>query len=177
MSEQEEHKCALKFLLLWQRNLQTGQLIEASEPVLVTPPDPDPLPKKPDGFQPTALPSHEGWIPLSDFQFDRNNMPSKIHLPDGQVSPINAWIGIFRETAEYLIRIGKLTEAVCPIGAIVNTKPQSESGTEWRKEHTSRLSNGLFFNRNVGGNDQVKRAKSLLVRFGQDPASILLKSS
>ena len=176
ISKEPVSQCALKFLLLWQRNLEAGQLIGASEPILVTPPDPDSIPEKPDELQPVA-PSNEGLVSLADFRFDRNNMPSRIHLPDGQVNPINAWIGIFKETAEYLIRKGKLTEAVCPIGAVVNTKPQSESGTEWRPEHTSRLSNGLFFNRNVGGSDQVKRAKSLLMRFGEDPGTILLKLS
>ena len=174
LSEEETPKCALYFLLLWRSNLETGGPVNANEPLLVTPPDLSPPPEKPVVPQPLA-PSYEGWIDLSDFQYDKNSMPSEIHLPDGQDNPINAWIGIFRETAEYLVRLGKLTEAVCPIGAIVNTKPESPSGTKWSKEHTSKLSNGLYFNRNVGGSDQVRRAKSLIKRFGEDPATILLK--
>ena len=162
ISEEDAHRCALRFLLLWRWTLGAKGPVQAKEPVVVPLPEPDPIIIS------------QGWMSLAEYD-PNSGKPIKIRLPETQETPILNWHEILGQTAQWLIDKGKLTKSMCPIKAIVNSEPRSEGGAQFRQ--FGELTKGLVFNKHGSRQDTLARTKYLARHCGLDPASILLKPS
>ena len=177
-------QCALKFLLLWRPNFVTVRPVEANAPILagVLPTDavaeqvvnaPPPTPALP------ATP-REGWTSLADFRFTAGSpAPSAIRFPGEAEREAGRWNRLILESAEYLVRTGKLTPLICPVpvpGSARYSVHRESVHSDGKSFTMSRkLSNGLFCEVNVSGGSAVSYAKSLLQYCGQDLAAVHLK--
>ena len=105
---------ALKLLLLWRPNLESGQPVAASQPIL-SPPMRSPTPVEP--FAKTQTPtSVEGWTSLSSFVAKTGtNPPSEILFPDGSRETIARWRHIVEQTVKWLWAISLLTHSNVPL--------------------------------------------------------------
>lgn len=88
---------------------------------------------------------------------------------------LNHSYDIIINTAEWLIKEGKLTKADCPVRVgptrnLVNTEPKDQQGKRFASP--SKLSNGLFVEKNYSTEGCITSAKSLLERFGYDQESL-----
>ena len=188
ISDETAHRCALKLLLLWHPAWAAEQPIKANTPVFATLPEIEPSIETPESpimapEPPLPLPSPASdWIPLTSFHPHQDNRPSdiRIKLPDGTERQLQTWWNIHGETAEWLIRIGALTESKCPVKesdgfCTVHWEAKHTSGRAFKSQHE--LSNGLFLEKDAPRARQVKFAALLLRHCAQDPASILLKPS
>ena len=179
ISRETAFQCALKLLLIWRPTFAAGQPIEANEPKLVDQPRPKDPEKKSDPKRgnlepPVPTPPSSDWISLTNYEYS-HGQPSVMRLPDSQEKQLSHWYEIVENTAEWLIAERKLTTAMCPIKDIVSSDLLSEGGARYLRH--GKLKNGIFFNKNKSAKDLLRGAKILLRHCGQDPASILLKSS
>ena len=133
-------ECALKFLLLWKPNVETGRAIKGEKPVFPG--------GSRDGGGEDPPPPPGDWTPLPDFQFEGKSVKElTLKLPDGVERQLQYWYEIPIEIAEYLIRKGKLTAEKCPVdksrGArLIHMEPLRSGGENFAR--AIRLSNGLF---------------------------------
>ena len=178
------HQCALKFLMIWRPNLASGQPVEANAPILagtspattVVEPVVDTGPPAP---APPSLPG-EGWTSLAEFRFTAGSpAPSVIRFPGEAEREAGRWNRLLLESAEYLIRTGKLTPLICPVpvpGSARYSVHREAIHSDGKGFTVSRkLSNGLLCEVNVSGSSAVTYTKSLLQHCGQDLATIWLK--
>ena len=172
---------ALKLLLLWRPNMASGQPVSANMPIL------DSASSNVDKLEPVAeepslepvLPG-EGWTSLADFNFvSGQKAPVRVRFPNGDERELGRWNKVLLESAEYLVRIDRLTPQVCPVPI-----PRSPRySVHWEAVHSDgkgftvsrRLSNDLYCEVNVSGSSAVIYAKSLLLHCGQDLATTWLK--
>ena len=175
------YQCALKFLLLWRPNMASGQPVSANEPILdgalsdvsVVEPVVDDPPTGP-------VPPGEGWTSLADFHFvSGGKPPALIRFPREGDRKLGRWNRILLESAEYLVRIGRLTPQVCPVpvpGSARYSVHREAIHSDGKGFTVSRkLSNDLLCEVNVSGSSAVIYTKSLLQHCGQDLATIWLK--
>ncbi len=181
------HEAALKLLLLWRPNLQSGQPVEASESIFS--PTKSPAPSGSGSIKsPTNSPSSQGWISLTSIETRSNEIvgkprgltPSEFRLPNGDEKQIKEWWHILREVAEYLISMGKLTPIECLIregqrAYFIRSERQPDKAGNFG--HLHQLSNGLFLTRTNTGAGLVNNAQFLMKRFGEDVAAVQVKFS
>lgn len=180
------HECALKLLLLWRPNLATGRPIKANVPIaapLIDEPAAAPTAPTPAATaiitQSTPHPDGYGWTSLANIQKVKGKpAPSGIRFLDGASIPIQTWVQILPETAEWLISAGKLTADVCPVQGktmsyIVHFVNEHPNGIKFRRPR--RLSKGLFLHSPANSNGVVNNAKRLLHHCGVDPGQVWLK--
>lgn len=180
LTSEAAFQCALKFLLLWRPNLGAGSAIAANEPIfsldLGIEPDDDDFP-----IDPTPLISNDAqWAPLSQLQHPRGSRPpTHLHLPSGEEKRIGNWSMLFAEVAEWLVDSKMLTPIQCPVRFrhrqryLVHTEAVHFSGTSFKRSF--QLSNGLFCEFNWKAEEIVDAISFLLERFGQDPATVLVR--
>ena len=171
---------ALKLLLLWRSNMASGQPVSANTPLLdrassdvdMVEPVADDAPLEP------GLPG-EGWTSLADFSFVPGQRPPVIvRFPNGDERELGRWNRVLLESAEYLVRIDRLTPQVCPVPVprsprySVHREAVHSDGKRFTVSR--RLSNDLYCEVNVSGSSAVIYAKSLLQYCGQDLATIWL---
>ena len=94
------HECALKLLLLWRRNLSSGQPIEASEPIIGTEaPDTAPPPDPPNGRKDPVEPE-PGWNRLTRLDAQKGGKrPPKVRFPEEPEKDIKSWKDLLVEVA------------------------------------------------------------------------------
>ena len=120
ISNETAYQCALKLLLLWHPTLESGQLVEATQPIIVMPPEPDPI------IGPIR------WVSLADYKVEGDGKPPKIRLPDKKEVQLRYWYEILVEVAEWLVRTEDLTPASCPVtnsqgGGLVDIEPREKT--------------------------------------------------
>ena len=180
------HECALKLLLLWRPNLATGRPIEANTPIVAPLIDEPveisnaPTPTATDvNTQSLSYLDDYGWVSLSNIQNVKGkSAPSDIRFLEGASIPIQSWIQILHQTAEWLISVGKLTADECPIQGrvmsyIVHVVDEHPNGIKFR--HPRRLSKGIFLHSPANSSGVVNNAKRLLHHFGVDVGQVWLK--
>ena len=135
LAGEDSASCALKLLLLWRRNLSSGQPIEASEPIVGT--------EGPDsaastlhdstGYRIESVPRTEppvlanaasvqtseqsesgaripNWIPLTHLVAVKGSKyPLKVRFPEEPEQDIRGWKYLLIEVAEWLVRMNALT--------------------------------------------------------------------
>ena len=170
------YECALKLLLLWHRNLESGQPIEAREPIMgIETPDTATLARIQTGVQtsPTAQ-----WISLREFSATKGSTaPQRVRFPDGDEKTVLNWSHLAFEISEWLVRQGTLTPGKCPIPGgpesvwyVVNLEPVHSNGHRFFKPR--KLSNELFLSPHGPATSIVKRCRAMMEHLGRDPATV-----
>ena len=181
IADDPAHASALKLLLLWRPNLESGKPVEAKAPILIDPPPPPPKnggkavpPPKPGPGGP------EDWIDL--FKYNpppKTPCPTAIRFWDDSECTLKAWHEILVAIVEKLYAEKRFTVQDAPIGwsnssYSVHTEPVHPTGTafvSYRKiEGTP-----LFVNVNLNAGQSRKNSRNFLERFGQQAATVLLR--
>ena len=163
------HESALKLLLLWRPNLESGQPVAACEPILDKVPPPPP-PPPPD------------WVALSEYSPPASTQcPAAIRFWDGSKRTLSHWNEILVLTVEKLYTEGLLTVGDAPIilnkkKYIVHTEPVHPTGTPFKNPKNI---NGtpLYVNAKVSAKGARLRAKKLLLLYDQNPADVYLQAA
>ena len=103
--------------------------------------------------------------------------PRKMKLAGEVFELRNSW-EILTNTANWLIRKGKLKPSDCPVGIghkrnLVNTQPKHKYGDDFRAP--KRLPNGLWIETHYSTASCINCAKRLLERFGFSPDSLAIE--
>ena len=181
------YQCALKFLLLWRPNLVSGQPVAASEPIpghqIETPYVSERAQEiETSNFQasPTTETQDSEWVSLQDFQYETGKSgPLSIRFGNGEERELHRkWINLCVETAEFLIREGKLTRDMCPVPAgptryIVHSEPKHSDGKEFESHKI--LTNGTYFHTKASTKDAISYSKKLLLRCDEAHATVQIK--
>ena len=191
---------ALKLLLLWRPNLESGNAISASDPILVDLSDSSPTPKtdisgsipSEESEHPTSIGTKEiisqpvidehstDWIPLSKYDPEPGTQsPVAIMFWDSSELEVEHWYEILTITVEKLYREGLLKVEHMPIGwsdkaYSVHSQPEHPTGKPfqyYRKINDS----PLFVNINLNAGQVRKSARKILEKYGVDPAKVALK--
>ena len=186
-SEEDSAKCALRLLLLWNRNLASGQPVESNEPIVgleqppVAEPNPSHMPATVSGAMIAAEP---GLVTLRDFGAlprEIRNTFSVIRFPTGEERQMPRWVDLLIGVAEWLIRDGALTPSKTPIKDrvypsiyLVNSQSQHSDGSEFSRHY--KLSNGLSLYTWGQANVYIARCITLLEECGKDPATVHVKT-
>lgn len=96
---------------------------------------------------------------------------------DGEAVSCRYKKGVLNQTAEWLIRQGKLVPSACPVKSstisiakyLVNTEPKQASGNDFSWKY--KLSNGLWIEQSTA----VQPARRLLKHFGYDPNILVVE--
>ena len=171
------HESALKLLLLWRPNLESGQPVAASNMILSE----DQRPPPPGGKQnPPPRSESPDWIALSKYSPpDGTQCPAAIRFWDGSERILSYWYEILTLVVEKLYTEGLLTVDDAPIqwskkSYSVHTKPEHPNGSPFRN-HKSINGTPLFVNVHLGAGAIRQNTKGLLQRYGKNPADIYLK--
>ena len=163
------HESALKLLLLWRPNLESGQPVAACTSIID------------DARRPTSkLLESPDWFALSGYNPPAGTQcPAAIRFWDGSERTLSHWNEILTLTVEKLYTEGLLTVDDAPImrnkeNCIVHTEPVHPTGTPFRN---SKNINGtpLYVDVKVSAGGARRRAKKLLRLYNQDPAGVYLQ--
>ncbi len=173
------HESALKLLLLWRPNLESGQPVPASGPIAFDPPMPAPIPPE---VEPAPAPRQEspGWVGLSEYSPRAGTpCPAAIRFWDGSERRLGYWNEILAQTIEKLFSERLLTIDDVPIRSgkqtyIVNTKPVHPTGKQFGS-HISISGTPLFVNVNLSAAQIRNNTKKLLQQYGKNTADVFLQ--
>jgi hypothetical protein len=103
--------------------------------------------------------------------------PRKMKLAGEVFDLRNSW-EILTNTANWLIKKGKLKPSDCPVGLghkrnLVNTQPKHKYGDDFRAP--KKLTNGLWIETHYSTAGCINSAKRLLERFGFSPDSLAIE--
>ena len=170
------HECALRLLLLWRPNLESGKPVAANEPVFGGG-------VSAEGEANFDEPPASGtWVSLAEYdpRMRQRLPPSLIRFPDGERDDLRRWSDLLVSVAEWLVATGRLTAANVPVassgrGYMVNHQPVHPTGKAFIRYKT--LSNGLVVFTNYTGADLRKCARKLLDHCGVRADAVWLQSS
>lgn len=184
------HQVALKMLLLWRPNLESGQPTAASEPLLGLAPAPHTaMPAMPDvpsvietprPISPKPVFDSTGWASLSEYNPPGGSKPpTAIRFPDRSEQEIKRWNDILIAVATWLHSSGRLTVADEPVSSspkiyIVHNRPIHPTGNEFF-QHRTIASGQLTVNTHGSGSQMRKNSQTLLNRYGVSPNDVWLK--
>ena len=175
------HESALKLLLLWRPNLESGQPGAASASILG---EARRLTSKPPSVEqpPAPRPGSPDWFALSEYNPPRGTQcPAAIRFWDGSERTLSHWNEILTLTVEKLYTAGLLTVDDAPIKRndrtyIVHTEPVHPTGIPF-SSHKNINGTPLFVNVKVSANGARREAKKLLQRYDQNPADVYLQAA
>ena len=173
------HESALKLLLLWRPNLESGQPVTASAPILGESRRPTP---KLRGVEQVPVRRSESpdWVALSEYSPPAGTQcPAAIRFWDGSEQTLSHWSEILTLAVEKLYTEGLLTVDDTPIQwrektYSVHTEPVHPTGIPF-VNHRSINGTPLFVNVNLNAGQVRQNAKRLLQRYGQNPADVYLQ--
>ena len=173
------HESALKLLLLWRPNLESGQPVGAGDMILSE--DRQPTPKQPGVEKdPPPPPKSPDWIALSEYSPPSGTQcPAAIRFWDGSEQTLSSWYEVLTLVVEKLNTEGLLTVDDLPIQwskkiYSVHTKPVHPNGSPFRN-YKSINDPPLFVNVHLGAGEIRQNTKGLLQHYGKNPADIYLK--
>ena len=175
ITDDPAHESALKLLLLWRPNLESGQPVAARASILDEAPPP-----KPPGVEPPPAPT--GWIALSKYNPPTGTRcPAAIRFWDGSKRTLSHWNEILTLTVEKLYTAELLTVDDAPIERndkiyIVHTEPVHPTGRPF-SSHKNINGTPLFVNVKVSARGARREAKKLLQRYDQNPADVYLQAA
>lgn len=181
ISNDAAHKCALEMLLLWRRNLASGQPIEPSAPVLAGPVAPPP-PRTEPSPEPIAAPPTEDWVALTELDIPPGSQgPLSIRFEDGQeASTAKSWQSLLVETGMWLDGKGLIPpDASIPSGRkryVLHHKPIHPSEKKfWGPFRLPK--SGTYLDVGIEGTiaRRIRAARMLLEGCGQDPARVYVR--
>ena len=108
--------------------------------------------------------------------------PQRFQDPRGNDVHVNKWLGLLRETAEWCIQEGLLTNDKCPVvvlgmheRCLINSEPIHPSGRGFRRVNV--LSNGLYLEANLYSRDVARYCAPMVQELGEDPNRFLVQMS
>lgn len=171
---------ALKLLVLWHPNLETGDPVEAGKPILIKPQSE--LATPPASIPKAIPPDPSNWVPISNFKANPKSAPPQfIRTWDGSELPIKYWNEILVCVVKKLYDTKRLTDRDIPIlfgpnskRYIVHTEPIHVNGSKF---HSPKKIAGtpLVVEALGSGNGVVDSSKKLLKRYEIDPSMVQLK--
>ena len=169
---------ALKLLVLWRLNLETGKPVEAGKPILY---EPQSELIVPSGSVASTITEPSNWVPISNFDASPNSTPPRfIRFWDGSESPIHHWREILICVVNKLYETENLTVEALPIPFgpnskryIVHSKPIHENGNKF-KSPKELVGTPLFVEAHGSGSGAVDLSKKLLKRYSIDPITVQL---
>ena len=173
------HESALKLLLLWRPNLESGQPVAASTSILGEARRPTPtLP----GVEQTPAPRSEspGWFALPEYSPPAGaQCPATIRFWDGEHHPLRYWNEVLTLAVKKLYTEGRLTVDDTPIqwsqkAYSVHTEPVHPTGLPF-VSHKKISGSPLFVNVHLNAGQVRQNTKKLLQRYGQNPADVYLQ--
>ena len=169
------HESALKLLLLWRPNLESGQPVAAS--ALILDKARQPTSKPPSDEPPVPSP---GWFALSEYSPPAGTQcPAAIRFWDGSEQTLTSWYEILTLAVEKLYTEGLLTDDASIQSSkkhyILHTEPVHPTGVRFVN---NRSINGspLFVNVNLSADQVRQNAKRVLQHCGQNPAGVYLQA-
>ena len=180
IAETPAPEAALKLLLLWRRNLASGQPVAANAPVLDTFPSMPLISSAPimeaistSQITQQAVPSSvsTAWTPLSsaDPNKSSNPPPHEIRFATGETRPVKYWWNVLAEVAEWLVRNQHLTVDGCPISGL------NFIDSVARDRRAKQVSGGIYLNVTLSASILVKNSNKLLTHFGVNPETVELR--
>ena len=175
IAEEPAHEVALKLLLLWRPNLESGQPVSANGPLFSVHSEGEPtiVPQPPT---PTPVPDRtEKWISLSTVEAGKSNTPPRaVKFPGKAPLAIGSWRQVLVEAADKLANEGLLTADQCPIGGLgfINSSPHGPSGVPFRAHKA--ITGGLCVNTHSGARGILFNSRKLLTHFGVNPGTVEL---
>ena len=196
------YESALQALRMWRSNLASpGNPMPASDPVFQSQtnkkqPDaltsnPPPSLSEPDGQERRTSPqiitesdTEPGWISLKNLSdVDKKSpKPKHIKFPDGHTEKFRASsIGVLRETANWLIKNGKLKSENAQIPHPDIKDRYVASSTEQLHPSGKRFTlpelvdAGVYIEKDWEAQHSINGAKALLEHFGEDPSNIQVR--
>ena len=191
------HVSALKSLSLWHANLNLGPTpTVASNPVLVLPVRPDPVPSEDESGRESTN-GNDGEI-AGDWQIlgglvvqGRDKPPTKIRIGSTDVilppynekrksPPYKDWTGFLVSFAKWLVDSKRLTFQNCPVTQyegskryLVNNEPIHLSGRKFHAAHE--IGRQLWIEKNLDTPGKKRSLTHLLEHCGIDPQTILVR--
>ena len=166
----------MKMLWLWRGNFESGSPIVPVAPDRPTPQQAaNPAPQPALAESPSSVQRPDRGIPLDEFNPNRGDDPPAAFLfPDGAEKSIAKWYEIQTLVVEWLVGIGRLTKADCPIRThrgsfLVGTSPFKDDGEKLR---SSRPIGNLFIDSHAHSSLHVERAKKILKARNVDPSDV-----
>ena len=200
IAEEPVHEVALKLLLLWRPNLESGQPVAANEPVFVSTRDQveEPTPSEPQPVSTpvvaearrsslSAAPPREGtisstWIPLSQISHATvDRRPAEVKFAGQTPIAIRSWNQVLIQTTEWLCKEGTLTSRHCPIAReggrgsryLVSTNPVHKNGADFAQPYKTSI--GLYLEVNHSARSCVNLAKELLNQLAASTEVVQIK--
>lgn len=178
------HESALKLLLLWRRNLASGQPVAASAPIFS---QVSSL-KSEQGeiavhAEPVIVPKFEApvqkgstWTPIHRIEVKigqgKNPAPMEIRFNHGQPKSTHSWAEMHIEVVDWLARNGNIHSDQLPIKSLgfINSVAKGPNGGLFGVSH--QVSGGIFVNIKMSARSCVKNSVKLLSHCGVDPNSV-----
>lgn len=160
----------------FSQGMSAGASQSAPEQVAVVIP-PSPSQGEQQTSPATSAPT-EGWMPLSDFQPEHNDVkPTQLMFPDDSSVAINKWNEVVVEVVRWLTSNGYLDARQCPIQRtpkryLVATQPIHPRD---KKFINAREVNSLYVEVSYTAPDTIKNTKFIIERTGLDAAQFLAK--
>ena len=198
LTQDEPYACALQALGLWRPNLASGKPQEAITPVFAHHESATDQPEPSTPEPPSAAPSsgqeavdsseseeqnQDNWVPLTSWKRKTQKPPvnTNIKFPNSNPRPINHWIDIWVNVADYLIKTGKISEENCPVRRnegtktyLLHTEPRDRDGEEFdRKKEIE----GLWLFTDFNPSKAHKNSCWLLDKFGVNPSTVRVSTN
>ena len=173
----------MKMLTLWRGNFESGSPIGSVAPDrLASQRTAAPVPQPESAGQPPSKQRPARGIPFDKFnppkpiKGKRPPAPAALLFPYGpeKEKKIDNWFEIQTSVVEWLVEIGRLTEADCPVEGpggrrLVHTSPEKKNGTKFQTFKQIRY---LFVDIHVHSSLHVDIAKKILKARGVDPSDV-----
>ena len=168
------HESALKLLLLWRPNLESGQPVAASALILGKARQPT---SKPPSVEP-PVPSPD-WFALSEYSPPAGTQcPAAIRFWDGSEQTLTSWYEILTLAVEKLYTEGLLTDDASIQSSkkryLLHTEPVHPTGV--RSENYKSINGSpLFVNVHLSAEQVIRNTKKVLQHCGQNPTDVHLQ--
>ena len=168
------HESALKLLLLWRPNLESGQPVAASALILGKARQPT---SKPPSVEP-PVPSPD-WFALSEYSPPAGTQcPAAIRFWDGSEQTLTSWYEILTLAVEKLYTEGLLTDDASIQSSkkryLLHTEPVHPTGV--RSENYKSINGSpLFVNVHLSAGQAIRNTKKVLRHCGQNPTDVHLQ--
>ena len=165
---------ALKLLLLWRPNLESGQPVRARAPILF-----EDLRPGGGGREP---PQEPDWLALSEYSPPAGTpCPATIRFWDGEHHPLRYWYEVLTLAVKKLYTEGRLTVDDTPIqwsqkAYSVHTEPVHPTGLPF-VSHKKISGTPLFVNVHLNAGQVRQNTKKLLQHCGQNPTDVYLQAA
>ncbi len=167
----------MKMLWIWRGNFESGSPIT---PVVPDRPEPsrraalDPQPTAP--VPPSGVQRPDQGVPLDQINPGKGESPpAAVLFPDGTEKKLANWYEIQISVVEWLVGIGRLKDADCPIKGLggrqilVSTHPTKHNGSEFDRP---KQVGSVWLDTNKSTIDSLKAAKTILIARNIDPSSV-----